>query len=119
MQKKITCPQMCEHLRRYNIIAVLSDLLQESVKEKVTRSFLQHSVSEDGMAESKNKLFTLLIYEASQPLCGTCLNKMEIQQSFCIAVSSGIKRTKKLVALNRKASYLKNAILTLKLIERD
>lgn len=33
-------PQMCEHLRRYNIIPVLSDILQESVKEKVTRIIL-------------------------------------------------------------------------------
>ena len=31
---------MCEHLRRYNIIPVLSDILQESVKEKVTRIIL-------------------------------------------------------------------------------
>ncbi|KAF6098634.1 ATPase H+ transporting V1 subunit H [Phyllostomus discolor] len=33
-------PQMCEYLRRYNIIPVLSDILQESVKEKVTRIIL-------------------------------------------------------------------------------
>ncbi|KAM3840583.1 V-type proton ATPase subunit H isoform 2-T2 [Vipera latastei] len=33
-------PQMCEHLRRYNIVPVLSDILQESVKEKVTRIIL-------------------------------------------------------------------------------
>ncbi|XP_056679895.1 V-type proton ATPase subunit H isoform X1 [Monodelphis domestica] len=33
-------PQMCEHLRCYNIIPVLSDILQESVKEKVTRIIL-------------------------------------------------------------------------------
>ncbi|XP_054354271.2 V-type proton ATPase subunit H isoform X2 [Pongo pygmaeus] len=33
-------PQMCEHLRHYNIIPVLSDILQESVKEKVTRIIL-------------------------------------------------------------------------------
>ncbi|KAB1256640.1 V-type proton ATPase subunit H [Camelus dromedarius] len=33
-------PQMCEHLRRYNVIPVLSDILQESVKEKVTRIIL-------------------------------------------------------------------------------
>ena len=31
---------MCEHLRRYNIIPVLSDILQESVKEKVQILFL-------------------------------------------------------------------------------
>ncbi|XP_068022796.1 V-type proton ATPase subunit H isoform X2 [Melanerpes formicivorus] len=33
-------PQMCEYLRRYNIVPVLSDILQESVKEKVTRIIL-------------------------------------------------------------------------------
>lgn len=33
-------PQMCEYLRHYNIIPVLSDILQESVKEKVTRIIL-------------------------------------------------------------------------------
>lgn len=31
---------MCEYLRRYNIVPVLSDILQESVKEKVTRIIL-------------------------------------------------------------------------------
>ncbi|KAJ8279792.1 hypothetical protein COCON_G00068580 [Conger conger] len=33
-------PQMCEHLRRYNVVPALSDILQESVKEKVTRIIL-------------------------------------------------------------------------------
>ncbi|XP_036374989.1 V-type proton ATPase subunit H isoform X1 [Megalops cyprinoides] len=33
-------PQMCENLRRYNVVPVLSDILQESVKEKVTRIIL-------------------------------------------------------------------------------
>ncbi|XP_023684362.1 V-type proton ATPase subunit H isoform X1 [Paramormyrops kingsleyae] len=33
-------PQMCEHLRRYNVVPVLADILQESVKEKVTRIIL-------------------------------------------------------------------------------
>lgn len=33
-------PQMCEYLRRCNIVPVLSDILQESVKEKVTRIIL-------------------------------------------------------------------------------
>ncbi|CAI9534420.1 unnamed protein product [Staurois parvus] len=36
----VNCPQMCEYLRRYNIVPVLSDILQESVKEKVTRIIL-------------------------------------------------------------------------------
>ncbi|KAG7268272.1 hypothetical protein CRUP_036256 [Coryphaenoides rupestris] len=30
-------PQLCEQLRRYNVVPALSDILQESVKEKVTR----------------------------------------------------------------------------------
>ncbi|XP_043921452.1 V-type proton ATPase subunit H [Protopterus annectens] len=34
-------PQMCEYLRRYNIVPALSDILQESVKEKVTRIILE------------------------------------------------------------------------------
>ncbi|XP_078253512.1 V-type proton ATPase subunit H isoform X2 [Rhinoraja longicauda] len=33
-------PQLCEHLRRLNIVPALSDILQESVKEKVTRIIL-------------------------------------------------------------------------------
>uniref|UniRef100_A0A667YD25 V-type proton ATPase subunit H n=1 Tax=Myripristis murdjan TaxID=586833 RepID=A0A667YD25_9TELE len=33
-------PQLCEQLRRYNLVPVLSDILQESVKEKVTRIIL-------------------------------------------------------------------------------
>ncbi|XP_015209142.1 V-type proton ATPase subunit H isoform X2 [Lepisosteus oculatus] len=33
-------PQMCEYLRRYNVVPALSDILQESVKEKVTRIIL-------------------------------------------------------------------------------
>ncbi|XP_036377718.1 V-type proton ATPase subunit H isoform X1 [Megalops cyprinoides] len=33
-------PQMCENLRRYNVVPALSDILQESVKEKVTRIIL-------------------------------------------------------------------------------
>uniref|UniRef100_A0A8C9WHY2 V-type proton ATPase subunit H n=1 Tax=Scleropages formosus TaxID=113540 RepID=A0A8C9WHY2_SCLFO len=33
-------PQMCEQLRRYNVVPVLADILQESVKEKVTRIIL-------------------------------------------------------------------------------
>ncbi|KAK6492013.1 V-type proton ATPase subunit H [Huso huso] len=33
-------PQMCEFLRRYNVVPALSDILQESVKEKVTRIIL-------------------------------------------------------------------------------
>ncbi|XP_076840847.1 V-type proton ATPase subunit H isoform X2 [Brachyhypopomus gauderio] len=33
-------PQLCEQLRRYNAVPVLSDILQESVKEKVTRIIL-------------------------------------------------------------------------------
>uniref|UniRef100_A0A3Q3K6W4 ATPase V1 complex subunit H C-terminal domain-containing protein n=1 Tax=Monopterus albus TaxID=43700 RepID=A0A3Q3K6W4_MONAL len=33
-------PQLCEQLRRYNIVPALSDILQESVKEKVTRIIL-------------------------------------------------------------------------------
>lgn len=51
-------PQMCEHLRRYNIIPVLSDILQESVKEKVTRiilaafrNFLEKSVERETRQE--------------------------------------------------------------------
>ncbi|XP_048451893.1 V-type proton ATPase subunit H isoform X4 [Rhincodon typus] len=33
-------PQLCEYLRRLNIVPALSDILQESVKEKVTRIIL-------------------------------------------------------------------------------
>ena len=33
-------PQLCEQLRRYNVVPALSDILQESVKEKVTRIIL-------------------------------------------------------------------------------
>ncbi|RXM33716.1 V-type proton ATPase subunit H [Acipenser ruthenus] len=33
-------PQMCEFLRRHNVVPALSDILQESVKEKVTRIIL-------------------------------------------------------------------------------
>ncbi|XP_041101896.1 V-type proton ATPase subunit H-like [Polyodon spathula] len=33
-------PQMCEFLRRYNVVPAMSDILQESVKEKVTRIIL-------------------------------------------------------------------------------
>ncbi|KAJ8272514.1 hypothetical protein GJAV_G00090050 [Gymnothorax javanicus] len=33
-------PQLCESLRRYNVVPALSDILQESVKEKVTRIIL-------------------------------------------------------------------------------
>ncbi|XP_026884864.1 V-type proton ATPase subunit H isoform X1 [Electrophorus electricus] len=33
-------PQLCEQLRRYNAVPALSDILQESVKEKVTRIIL-------------------------------------------------------------------------------
>ncbi|CAM9640952.1 V-type proton ATPase subunit H [Petromyzon marinus] len=33
-------PQMCESIRRYNMVTTLSDILQESVKEKVTRIIL-------------------------------------------------------------------------------
>ncbi|MXQ91568.1 hypothetical protein E5288_WYG001742 [Bos mutus] len=51
-------PQMCKHLRRYNIIPVLSDILQESVKEKVTRiilaafrNFLEKSVERETRQE--------------------------------------------------------------------
>ncbi|CAN9502677.1 unnamed protein product [Ophioblennius macclurei] len=33
-------PQLCEQLRRYNVVPALSDILQESVKEKVTRVIL-------------------------------------------------------------------------------
>nr|XP_025121199.1 V-type proton ATPase subunit H isoform X2 [Bubalus bubalis] len=51
-------PQMCEHLRRYNIIPVLSDILQESVKEKVTRiilaafrNFLEKSIERETRQE--------------------------------------------------------------------
>ncbi|XP_036842692.1 V-type proton ATPase subunit H isoform X2 [Oncorhynchus mykiss] len=32
--------QLCEQLRRYNVVPALSDILQESVKEKVTRIIL-------------------------------------------------------------------------------
>ncbi|XP_010789727.1 V-type proton ATPase subunit H isoform X2 [Notothenia coriiceps] len=33
-------PQLCEQLRRYNVVPAMSDILQESVKEKVTRIIL-------------------------------------------------------------------------------
>ncbi|XP_028297753.1 V-type proton ATPase subunit H isoform X2 [Gouania willdenowi] len=33
-------PELCEQLRRYNVVPALSDILQESVKEKVTRIIL-------------------------------------------------------------------------------
>ncbi|KAG2458242.1 V-type proton ATPase subunit H [Polypterus senegalus] len=33
-------PQMCENLRRFNVVPALSDILQESAKEKVTRIIL-------------------------------------------------------------------------------
>uniref|UniRef100_A0AAQ4QA79 V-type proton ATPase subunit H n=1 Tax=Gasterosteus aculeatus aculeatus TaxID=481459 RepID=A0AAQ4QA79_GASAC len=33
-------PQLCEQLRSYNVVPALSDILQESVKEKVTRIIL-------------------------------------------------------------------------------
>lgn len=33
-------PQLCEQLRRVNVVPALSDILQESVKEKVTRIIL-------------------------------------------------------------------------------
>eukprot|EP00064_Thunnus_orientalis_P006611 superscaffoldBa00000695_g6629 len=36
----VNCPQLCEQLRRYNVVPALSDILQESVKEKVTRIIL-------------------------------------------------------------------------------
>ncbi|KAG9355212.1 hypothetical protein JZ751_000050 [Albula glossodonta] len=60
-------PQLCESLRRYNVVPALSDILQESVKEKVTRIIL--AAFRVAQLESCSSLQSALQRRAGACLC--------------------------------------------------
>lgn len=72
-------PQLCEQLRRYNVVPALSDILQESVKEKVTRIILAaFRVSRYTDKLDKQRLLELLcnlLSVMAQCCCCIILNK--------------------------------------------